>query len=356
MKILLRSSAKKPWQVVNSAKFKLEEELHNLLYESPDVLPLADLNPEANPIDFFIKEAGLPGSGHTDLIGFDKYGNIVIVECKLAKNAEIKRKVIGQILEYAAFLWGYSYDDLDDISKKSEGKSLSELAKASMGKDFKPDEFRMGVENSLTQGDFELIIAVDKMNDELEKIIEYLDKSEKPGVQIRALEVRLFSNGNVQVLAPRLYGKPVQILASGSEKKWNWDEYIKDCKSKSGEIVAQLVKSLFEFTKKNADSWLFGKGFIRASFRYRMKKNNKMVNIFSAYSDGKIEFGKQFIRRDFGDDIAEMFVKILSQIEGIDEERLKAKEQPSFLIKDIYMKKSDQEKVHRAILSLKEYN
>ena len=73
-------------------------------------------------------------------------------------------------------------------------------------------------ENSLTQGDFELIIAVDKINDELEKIIQYLDKSDQPGIQIRALEVRLFSNEETQILAPRLYGKPLQVEALGREK------------------------------------------------------------------------------------------------------------------------------------------
>ena len=356
MKILIRSSAKKSWQIVNSAKFKLEEELHNLLYDSPDVLPLADLNPEANPIEFFIREAGLPGSGHTDLIGFDKYGKIVIVECKLAKNAEIKRKVIGQILEYAAFLWGLSYDDIDAISMRSEGKSLSELAKASMGKDFKPDEFRMGVENSLTHGDFELIIAVDKINHELERIIEYLDKSEKPGIQIRALEVRLFANGVTQILAPRLYGKARLIQASRSEKKWNWEEFIKDCESRSGKVVVKLVKSLFEFTKKNADAFRFGGGVIRGSFTYRMKKNDKMVSIFSVFTDGKIELGKKYIRREFGVTIAEHFVDDLSQIEMFDDEQLRAKELPSVLIDDVYKKKIDQELFHSVILSLKEYS
>ena len=356
MKILLRSSEKKPWQVVNSAKFKLEKELHNLLYNSPDVLPLADLNPEANPVAFFIKEAGLPGSGHTDLIGFDKDGNIVIVECKLAKNTEIKRKVIGQIIEYAAFLWGLSYEDIDAISMRSEGKTLSELAKASIGRDFKPEEFIMGVENSLTQGNFELIIAVDKINHELERIIEYLDKSERPGVQIRALEVRLFANGDTQIIAPRLYGKPRLIQASRREKKWNWEEYIKDCESKSGKAVTKLNKSLFEFTKKNADSWRFGEGFVRGSFTYRMKKNDKMVSIFSVFTDGKIELGKKYIRSEFGVDIVENFVIDLSKIEKIDDDHLRAKEFPSFLIDDIYMKKADQEKFHSAILSLKEYS
>jgi len=60
------------------------------------------LGDERKPIRVWVREAHLPGSGLTDLIGLDEDGNISIIETKLASSQEIKRKVIGQILEYAA--------------------------------------------------------------------------------------------------------------------------------------------------------------------------------------------------------------------------------------------------------------
>lgn len=59
-----------------------------------------------------VTRARVPGSGFTDLLAFTADGDIVRVECKLEANTEIKRKVIGQILEYAAFLWQMSYEEL----------------------------------------------------------------------------------------------------------------------------------------------------------------------------------------------------------------------------------------------------
>jgi hypothetical protein len=47
----------------------------------------------------FIREAGLPGSGYTDLLGVDERGNILVVETKHARNDEVRRKVIGQVLD-----------------------------------------------------------------------------------------------------------------------------------------------------------------------------------------------------------------------------------------------------------------
>jgi hypothetical protein len=68
-----------------------------LLNDSPELIPTKVEDQAA----IFTREAGLPGSGSTDLVGVDAQGNILIVETKLARNGEIRRKVIGQVLEYA---------------------------------------------------------------------------------------------------------------------------------------------------------------------------------------------------------------------------------------------------------------
>src|SRR5438445_9977087 len=99
MAILLRSQGGK-WQKVAEIDFKTEAELQQLLSDSPELL---DTDDEGNAIEF-AREAGLPGSGFTDLIGVDCHGNVLIVETKLARNREIRRTVIGQVMEYAAFL------------------------------------------------------------------------------------------------------------------------------------------------------------------------------------------------------------------------------------------------------------
>jgi len=99
MAILLRSQGGK-WQKVAEIDFKTEAELQQLLSDSPELL---DTDDEGNAIEFD-REAGLPGSGFTELVCVDCHGNVLIVESKLARNREIRRTVIGQVMEYAAFL------------------------------------------------------------------------------------------------------------------------------------------------------------------------------------------------------------------------------------------------------------
>jgi hypothetical protein len=156
----------------------------------------------------FTRESSLPGSGNTDLIGVAANGDILLVETKLAKNPEIRRKVIGQILEYAAFLWGMPYSDFDNLFIGREGKSLIELLTGRTS-DFNSETFRTAVSENLSAGRFHLLIAVDEMKEELEKIVAYLS-SRGGGLKLEALAVGIYKQGQVSVLVPQRFGQLAQ--------------------------------------------------------------------------------------------------------------------------------------------------
>jgi hypothetical protein len=199
--VLLIRNPGDAWKRASEVEFAKEAELQRLLYESPELLSGAGDHPPA----IFIAEAGLPGSGYTDLIGIDTDGDILIIETKLAKNPEIRRKVIGQVLEYAAYLWGMSYDELDDLAVEREGKTIADLLEAK-APELSRDALRDRVGRNLADGRFRLLIAVDKINAELEKIIAYVS-SRGTGVRLEAVELELYRHGEIQILVPHLYGQ-----------------------------------------------------------------------------------------------------------------------------------------------------
>ena len=105
-----------------------------------------------SPLVFAVSEFGLPGSGSTDVLAFSAQGDIAIVECKLAANPEIKRKVIGQILEYAAYLWKMNYEQVDNRIQQMKGKSLAELVAESIAGGWDEELFRDGIRETLDKG------------------------------------------------------------------------------------------------------------------------------------------------------------------------------------------------------------
>ena len=110
MEILIRKKGTRKWEKVGEQEFANESVLQDILYKSPEIIPIEKLGENIKEPKVFIKEAGLEGSGFADLIGIDESGGITIIECKLANNADIRRKVIGQLLEYAAYLWQRTVD------------------------------------------------------------------------------------------------------------------------------------------------------------------------------------------------------------------------------------------------------
>jgi hypothetical protein len=112
LKILLRNPGNKVWQKLDPFEYSNEAQLEALLEESSDLLPTED----GKPVLFFKRQFSL-SSNAVDLLGVDAAGNIIVVECKLEANREARRMVVGQILEYAAQLWGMDPEECDAGNK-----------------------------------------------------------------------------------------------------------------------------------------------------------------------------------------------------------------------------------------------
>lgn len=206
MRILIRDKDSKKWKFAETIKAKDESELQKLLIESPSLVTVDEIRDGIAHLVFALSEFGLPGSGATDVLAFSPQGDIAIIECKLAANPEVKRKVIGQILEYAAYMWQMSYEQVDSRVQTLKGKSLAELVAASIAGDWNEELFRNGVRQSLENGSFILVTVVDEINEDLRRIIRYVNECSKSAFSLHAMEMNRFRADNVEILVPHLHG------------------------------------------------------------------------------------------------------------------------------------------------------
>ena len=93
------------WTLAAPSGFPDEATLHELVEDAPQTLPLAGL-PSLTIVG---REVRL-GSGYADLIAVESSGRVAVIEIKLARNAEARRAVVGQVLAYAAYLHGLSVE------------------------------------------------------------------------------------------------------------------------------------------------------------------------------------------------------------------------------------------------------
>ena len=86
-----------------------EADLHDVLTSHPELLPAEDIG--LGQVVVVGQESGL-ASGYADLVYLDQNGQICLVEVKKEGNPDTRR-VVAQLLDYAAALWGKSLEEFE---------------------------------------------------------------------------------------------------------------------------------------------------------------------------------------------------------------------------------------------------
>jgi hypothetical protein len=96
------------WSPLKPAAYPAEAALHDLVQKAPQMLPLAG-SPRLAVLG---REVRL-GTGSADLLAVESTGRLVVIEVKLAENAESRRAVVAQVLSYAGYLQGLDPEQLE---------------------------------------------------------------------------------------------------------------------------------------------------------------------------------------------------------------------------------------------------
>jgi hypothetical protein len=344
MKILIRSNKKDDWQPVESVDYGAEKELQKLLAETPSLITINEIRENSSSLVVAVREVGLPGSGHTDLLAFSATGDIAIVECKLASSVEIKRKVIAQVLEYGAYLWGMNYDRLNQLIYKQCNKNLTELVGEAAGDpNWDEETFRSNIEETLINGSFILIIAVDEINEELGRTIRFMNTCGSPAFAFTALEMHRYQKGETEILVPDLFDAIGQTKTQGGKGKKQWTEQrffevLEDIQPKN---IIEIIRDLYNWTQNKADRIWFGTGAETGSFTFHYLRNGKTVSIFSVYTSGVLIVNYGWIYAHVDIHLIEEFHQNLTKINGFRNFPSEFNKWPSVKIAEVFLNKAD---------------
>lgn len=320
MKILLRTDKQDAWKLVESAAYSAEAELQRLLAESPSLISLDEIHPGSEPLIAAVREFPLP-IGSVDLLAFNMDGEIAVVECKLATNPEIKRKVIGQVLEYAAYLWQMSYEELDQKIKERSGKNLAELVAPGFSTPEDEENFRRNIENNLRTGNFILMIVVDEINEELARIVNYLNVCGNTYFAFAALEMRRFQNGEIEMLVPHVFGsqQPKVPASNGNLKKWSEETFFTTVSESQNKKTISLIQDIYHWSNQHASRIGFGSGSKAGSFSFYYMNMDKVTgSIFSVFTNGTICFNYGYMEKIFTKDQISLFRKRIEEAIGVE--------------------------------------
>ncbi|UYF97162.1 hypothetical protein OCS65_28505 (plasmid) [Rhodococcus aetherivorans] len=198
-------------------------------------------------------------AGPADVCIIDPNGEITVVECKLASNSERRRMVIGQVLDYAAAIWQAGTDAFHRQWSRQGGPDLSELDESS----------RDQLDRNITDGRIHLCLAVDLIDADLRRLVEYLNLATRDDVRVTALQLTYARHGTVEILVPSTYGGEIahaKTHAAHQKDKWTKESFLDAITSPSERALAEklftLLDELDERLGSHDDLWFgtYGQG------------------------------------------------------------------------------------------------
>jgi hypothetical protein len=167
-------------EAIQRLSFNNEAELQKLLADNPSLL-----QNEAEPSLAFVKrEVNLGSSGFLDLLLINSDGLPIAVEVKLQKNAESRREVVAQAIDYITALTDKTVDELDEET----GAQLSQAIRSFDESDVEFERRWRAIGANLRAGLARLIVAVDGSNPSLERMLRFLAEKSELDVQLVVVE------------------------------------------------------------------------------------------------------------------------------------------------------------------------
>ena len=209
---------------VKEELFSTEDELQALIAAHPELLDGEQIRPgDARRWILITREKGISetsGSGPRwaiDHLVVDQDAVPTLVEVKRGSNPELRRSIVGQMLEYAAHAaQTWTADELRrtfESSSKDRSSDPDEDLGRLLQADGEPDAegFWERVATNLTARRLRLLFVADEVPDPLERVVEFLN-AQMPHIEVLAVEIKQFRGKSTQTLVPRVLGRTADAL------------------------------------------------------------------------------------------------------------------------------------------------
>ena len=209
--------------------FDTEDLLQRLVADHPELLDGEQMRP-GDPRRWILitREKSIPDTvdagarWSVDHLLVDQDAIPTLVEVKRGTNTEIRRTVVGQLLEYAAHASRtWTTDELRrtfEDGGDAEGK-LAELLQPQESDEVDADAFWERVATNLAARRLRLLFVADRIPDELARVVEFLNEQTKDNIEVLAVEIKQFRGASLTTLVPQVIGRTVAKPTGGAVRK-----------------------------------------------------------------------------------------------------------------------------------------
>lgn len=220
-----------PLQLSKDAGGYDEAWLRDLIFQHPTSIPVDEIDPSFGPLIPVCRELQLRGAGPGDAFFINALGMPTLVECKLWRNPEARREVVGQILDYARVLRKWTYNDIQREAAralKRQGFDLAQHVRESGYPDLDEAVFVDNVTRNLATGRLLLLVLGDGIREGVEAIAEYIQGTTGLHFTLGLVDTKIFDAGEGRlVVQPRVLAKTLiinRLVVSFNDPRISFDE------------------------------------------------------------------------------------------------------------------------------------
>jgi len=233
--------------------------LQDLLFRFPQALPIADIDDAFLGLIPLCREMETP-VGPVDVVYVTPNGKPVIVEAKLWRNPEARRKVVGQVLDYAKELSRFTFDNLDAAvraARRTTEKETPPRGIIDIVKSTHPalDEARFvdSIMRSLRRGDLLLLVVGDGVREGVGAIADFLESHGTLQFTFGLVEMAIYRMPEGELLVqPRVLAQSEivrrVVVDLRSESLVAMDENIGESDD-APEVTEEILQSRVRYTK-----------------------------------------------------------------------------------------------------------
>lgn len=289
-------------------EFESEELLQKLIGQHPELLAGEQMRPD-DPLRWILIRREMPIEGWAvDHLLIDQHARPTLVEVKRGSSREIRRTIVGQMLDYAATAGSvWSERDMRRIFEESQDEPdevISDLLQDDDEADI--DAFWERVATNLEANRLRLLFVADEIPPELERVVKFLNEQTRDNLEVLAVEVKQYPGQFGQALVSRVIGQIETLRDSGSgtaggrRRRMSVDEFLEHF----GPGVRQSAEKLISDAQKAGGSFRGSPGGIRIGGRCSLHRNP--INIAQFYCPTDNDEGKFTFRVGQGFEIPEV--------------------------------------------------
>ena len=281
-------------EALEETPFSNEDELQVLIGEHPELLDGEQVRP-GDPRRWILvtREKGIAestGGAHrwaVDHLIIDQDAVPTLAELKRGSNPEIRRTIVGQLLEYAAHAsetWTAT-ELREDFERQvtAQGRDPRDELATLLQTDGEPDVdgFWESVSTNLAARRLRLLFVADEIPDPLAQVVGFLN-AQMPHIEVLAVEIKRFhGKSSAQTLVPRVIGRISPSQGRGrSGRRLTRESFLAGF---SDEKVRAVAERLLDVASETGADVYYGDSF-GLSIRARCPLRPQPVSVAWLYS------------------------------------------------------------------------